>query len=116
MIPPPRLWQRHDAGGRVRPRFRAARMAGTPSCGVRRKMSETMRIMRRDMGTACAYHGNSWKGMAIPNGGDELRQHAGKGGKDRVVARADTVTMYIKHISGERVHTGPRELSFEIIS
>ena len=50
------------------------------------------------MGTACTYHGNSWKGMAIPNGGDKLRQRTGKGGDDRAAARAGTVMMDVEII------------------
>ena len=40
------------------------------------------------MGTAGTYHGNSWKGMAIPNGGDEPRPSAGEGEDDRAKTRA----------------------------
>ena len=47
------------------------------------------------MGTAGTYHGNAWKGMAIPNGGDEPRPSASEGRDDGVAARG-TVTMDVE--------------------
>ena len=49
------------------------------------------------MGTACTYHGNSWKGMAIPNGGINPWPSASKDSEDRV-AKGGTVTMDVEII------------------